>query len=85
MEEVRCGYDEFIGKEELERRRESLLQGDCLAIRCDVGVMDLQPMFIEPPRQRTGHDDDEDYESGWEDADDTEYVRRCLAAQRNRT
>ncbi|TVT97244.1 hypothetical protein EJB05_57513, partial [Eragrostis curvula] len=61
MEEVRCGYDEFIGKEELERRRESLLQGDCLAVRCDVGVMDLQHMFVEPPRQRTGHDDDDDY------------------------
>ncbi|TVT97043.1 hypothetical protein EJB05_57729, partial [Eragrostis curvula] len=61
MEEVRCGYDEFIGKEELERPRESLLQGDCLAVRCDVGVMDLQHMFVKPPRQRTGHDDDDDY------------------------
>nr|CAB3482192.1 unnamed protein product [Digitaria exilis] len=38
---ARVGHAEFVTKDELERRRETLLKDDCLAIRCDVGVTEL--------------------------------------------
>ncbi|CAO2205795.1 unnamed protein product [Urochloa humidicola] len=40
-EELGCGYADFVAKEELERRRESLLRDDSLAIRCDVAVLEV--------------------------------------------
>ncbi|CAL5008369.1 unnamed protein product [Urochloa decumbens] len=40
-EELGFGYAEFVAKEELERRRDSLLRDDSLAIRCDVAVLEF--------------------------------------------
>ncbi|TVU03738.1 hypothetical protein EJB05_50716, partial [Eragrostis curvula] len=142
-EEARLGYAEFVAWEELERRRESLLVEDCLAVRCDVGVMELevlgldieQPQYnnyypyrgagagqIPPPPTVPGpryydrrprspirspympprlpySGEDHNYGAGDGDTsdrdegshrqqqlpDDKEYVRRCLAAKRQRT
>jgi speckle-type POZ protein len=44
----RCGYDAFITKEDLERRRNILLREDSLAVRCDVAVAVLETMPIAP-------------------------------------
>nr|CAB3480047.1 unnamed protein product [Digitaria exilis] len=40
--ELGCGYEDFIAKAELERRRVTLLRDDSLAIRCDVDVVDTE-------------------------------------------
>lgn len=45
-EGVGCGYPAFIRREEMERRRESLLVEDCLVVRCDVGVTEVAPMAV---------------------------------------
>ncbi|CAL5008359.1 unnamed protein product [Urochloa decumbens] len=37
-----CGYASFVTKEDLGRRRESLLKEDSLAIRCDIAVAQLE-------------------------------------------
>ncbi|KAL6658995.1 hypothetical protein ACP70R_003035 [Stipagrostis hirtigluma subsp. patula] len=89
-----CGYAAFIAKEELERRRESLLQDDCLAIRCDVAVPELSALAVAPKENYSNRHDDSD-DSDWEGTrertqrrrprpppDDREYVRRCLAKHR---
>ncbi|XP_034601123.1 BTB/POZ and MATH domain-containing protein 4 [Setaria viridis] len=34
--------------EDLERRRDSLLKEDCLAVRCDVGVTEVAPLSVVP-------------------------------------
>ncbi|TVT97042.1 hypothetical protein EJB05_57728, partial [Eragrostis curvula] len=95
-----CGYDEFITKEELERRRDSLLKDDRLAVRCDVAVVQLETLNVAPKENNhhaSRHDDgDWDY-SDWEGApeprrrrqqrpplDDQEYVRRCLSKSQGR-
>nr|CAB3480049.1 unnamed protein product [Digitaria exilis] len=40
------GYDAFVSKEDLRRRRESLLREDCLAIRCDVAVAEVETVAV---------------------------------------
>ncbi|KAL6658994.1 hypothetical protein ACP70R_003034 [Stipagrostis hirtigluma subsp. patula] len=79
------GYRAFIAKEELERRRESLLQDDCLAVRCDVGVVQLETLAVAPKENSGRHDDDDDdgeRRRPRPPLDDTEYVRRSLAKHR---
>ncbi|KAL6857025.1 hypothetical protein ACP4OV_018407 [Aristida adscensionis] len=89
------GYPAFITKAELERRREALLQDDCLAIRCDVAVVELSDLDVAPREKHhhRGHHDGYSDDSDWEGTpnrrrrpaappDDREYVRRCLAKHR---
>lgn len=45
-----CGYAGFITKEDLEKRRDSLLKEDCLAIRCDVGVTEVTAAMAVGPK-----------------------------------
>nr|CAB3480045.1 unnamed protein product [Digitaria exilis] len=75
----RVGHAEFIAMEELERRRETLLRGDSLAIRCDVGVAEIAEVNIAPKESQWG-------EGGGKRRrqmlDDEEYIRRCLAKNR---
>ncbi|CAL5008370.1 unnamed protein product [Urochloa decumbens] len=92
--DVGVGLAEFVTKEELERRRETLLRDDCLAIRCDVGVTELGVLAVAPKESHHNskrHDDGDD--SDWEGAesrerrrrqplDDKEYIRRTLAKNR---
>ncbi|RCV29979.1 hypothetical protein SETIT_6G057700v2 [Setaria italica] len=47
-EDIGRGYAAFITREELERRRDSLLKEDCLAVRCDVGVTEVAPLSVVP-------------------------------------
>ncbi|XP_066326058.1 BTB/POZ and MATH domain-containing protein 1-like [Miscanthus floridulus] len=51
-EDPGCGYAGFITKEDLEKRRNSLLKEDCLAIRCDVGVTEVTTMAVGPKNGR---------------------------------
>ncbi|TVU42833.1 hypothetical protein EJB05_09256, partial [Eragrostis curvula] len=46
-----CGCAEFVAKEELERRRGSLLAEDCLAVRCDVGVVQVEATAVVEEQQ----------------------------------
>uniref|UniRef100_A0ACD5W3S9 Uncharacterized protein n=1 Tax=Avena sativa TaxID=4498 RepID=A0ACD5W3S9_AVESA len=41
-----CGHEEFIGKEELERRREDLIRDDRVVVRCDVGVTQFDRSYL---------------------------------------
>ncbi|KAL6658993.1 hypothetical protein ACP70R_003033 [Stipagrostis hirtigluma subsp. patula] len=96
-EEAQHGYAEFISMEELERRRESLLSDDCLAIRCDVGVAELESRSLGQKYRHTA-DDGSDYSDESDDdeaprrnrrrtrrpLDDMEYIRRCIAERRRR-
>ncbi|TVT97247.1 hypothetical protein EJB05_57516, partial [Eragrostis curvula] len=89
-----CGIAEFIRREELERRSESLLQDDCLAIRCDVGVAQQEYVGVAPKQRNCRHDDDDDdeyYREGSPEGrrrrrqplDDVEYIRQCLVRRPN--
>jgi len=51
-EDPGCGYAGFITMEDLEKRRDSLLKEDCLAIRCDVGVTEVTTMAVGPKNGR---------------------------------
>nr|CAB3482197.1 unnamed protein product [Digitaria exilis] len=90
------GYDAFVTKEDLRRRRESLLREDCLAIRCDVAVAEVETVAVGRLGQRRrrsfsysseSSDSSESDEGasrggrrGQTPADDKEYIRRCLAS-----
>ena len=96
---VGCGYAKFITKEELERRRETLLKDDSLAIRCDVGVVEVEGLSLGSKfrHQRAtaldlNYSDDEDPDDDQarprrnrsrRQPDDREFIRRCLAEQRH--
>ncbi|CAN6301649.1 unnamed protein product [Urochloa humidicola] len=66
-----CGYAAFITKEDLGRRREILLKEDSLAIRCDVGVAQVEILSVAPKQshdgrisvRRSGYDSGGGYES----------------------
>ncbi|KAG2581651.1 BTB/POZ and MATH domain-containing protein 3-like [Panicum virgatum] len=79
-----AGLPDFVTKEELERRRETLLRDDCLAIRCDVGVLTVAPKETHNAMRQ----DDDDWEGGEssrrrrQPMDDMEYIRRSLAKYR---
>ncbi|TVT97249.1 hypothetical protein EJB05_57518, partial [Eragrostis curvula] len=87
-----CGPDEFITREELERRSETLLPDDCLAIRCDVGVAQQERVADVAPKHKQHNRHDDSDESDWEGSpegrrrgqplNDLEYIRRCLARRR---
>ncbi|KAL6658992.1 hypothetical protein ACP70R_003032 [Stipagrostis hirtigluma subsp. patula] len=62
-----CGHAEFISAEELEGRRESLLAGDCLAVRCDVDVTEL--MRAEPLGENQYYSFDDSSDSSDSDSD----------------
>ena len=90
---------EHVGLE-LEVRRETLLKDDCLAIRCDVAVVEVEALSLgrkfrqRAPKLNLNYSDD-DEDSGDDQAasrrsrsrrqpDDREYIRQCLAEQRHR-
>ncbi|KAJ1267344.1 hypothetical protein BS78_07G048600 [Paspalum vaginatum] len=89
-----CGYACFITKEDLEKRRGSLLRDDCIAIRCDVGVTEVSTaggVKQGRPRQRYGYygydngDDDGSHEGRRRSQgppSDKEFIRQCLSARR---
>ena len=83
-EDIGAGLPDFITKEELERRLETLLRDDCLAIRCDVGVLTVAPKETHNAMRQ----DDDDWEGGEssrrrrQPMDDMEYIRRTLAKYR---
>jgi speckle-type POZ protein len=51
-EDPGCGHAGFITKEDLEKRRDSLLKKDCLAIRCDAGVTEVTTMPVGTKNRR---------------------------------
>ncbi|XP_051229499.1 BTB/POZ and MATH domain-containing protein 1 [Lolium perenne] len=89
-----CGHEEFIGKEELERR-EHLIRNDSIVIRCDVGVAEIGNSWLAQDELNAWEDGEESEEEGYEApggygaprrrnrrkrrADDKEYVKWCLA------
>lgn len=90
-----CGHREFITREELERRREVLLKDDCLAIRGDVDVVQLDRVSVAPKDKITNKHDYSDDSDGelcgesrhWRQRqrqlmDDREFIRRCLSKNR---
>jgi speckle-type POZ protein len=66
-----CGHDTFISWDELEgRHARLLLKDDCLAIRCDVGVIDqlrIQSIAIGAKRSRSACDDTDTESSSYSD------------------
>lgn len=66
-----CGHDKFISWDELEGRRARLqLKDDCLAIRCDVGVIDqliIQSIAIGAKRSHSARDDTDTESSSYSD------------------
>ena len=94
-EDIGAGLPDFITKEELERRLETLLRDDCLAIRCDVGVTQLGVLTVAPKETHNARPQDDGDDSDWEGGggessrrrrrqplDDMEYIRRSLAKNR---
>ncbi|RLM60497.1 BTB/POZ and MATH domain-containing protein 5-like [Panicum miliaceum] len=83
---VGVGLPDFVTKE-LDRRRETLLRDDCLAIRCDVGVTELGVLAVAPKESNNARrqDDGRGGESSRrrrQPLDDMEYIRRSLAKNR---
>ncbi|KAM3407010.1 hypothetical protein ACQJBY_000823 [Aegilops geniculata] len=80
-----CGLEEFIVKEELEKR-EHLIRNDCLMVRCDVGVTEVGTSWLAMD-EITNDDEEEDSDDDGYGAgtprrrrrDDGEYVKWCLA------
>jgi speckle-type POZ protein len=75
VEDPFFGYAEFIRREELERRRDSLLVDDRLAVRCDVAVVQLEPAYLGPKDYNTSRQRHEDY-SDWEEDGSPRETRR---------
>ncbi|XP_025820773.1 uncharacterized protein LOC112896864 [Panicum hallii] len=55
---VGVGLPDFVTKE-LDRRRETLLRDDCLAIRCDVGVTELGVLAVAPKESNNARRQDD--------------------------
>jgi speckle-type POZ protein len=97
-EQICCGQERFIRKEDLERR-EDLIKDDCLTFRCDVGgftELDTFPLAREDSKE-DDDDAEEDDEFGLKPEhhgyagrhrrrtrrpDDKEFVQWCLAQKR---
>ncbi|KAM0873881.1 hypothetical protein ACQ4PT_037781 [Festuca glaucescens] len=95
-EQISCGHERFIRKEDLERR-EDLIKDDCLTLRCDVGgftELKTLPLAREDIKEE---DDDaaDDDEFGLKPEyrgysgrhrrrrpDDKEFVQWCLTQKR---
>ncbi|KAF7051447.1 hypothetical protein CFC21_059684 [Triticum aestivum] len=91
------GHDEFILKEELERRRGDLIRDDCIMIRCDVGVTQVDFSCLAQD-EIVGDDDGAHYAASpvygpygpprrhprqrqRRRADDDEYVKWCVTRE----
>ncbi|OEL32463.1 hypothetical protein BAE44_0006518 [Dichanthelium oligosanthes] len=88
------GLAEFVMKEELERRRETLLKDDCLAIRCDASAspswaswpsllrrsVTTMPGTMTPAGRARGASTSSRRRR--QPLDDKEYIRRSLAKNR---
>jgi speckle-type POZ protein len=88
-----CGHEEFIGKEELEKR-EHLIRDDSIVVRCDVGVTEIGTSWLAHDELNAWEDGEESEEEGYEApgmygaprrrnrrkrrANDNEYVKWCL-------
>nr|TKW08896.1 hypothetical protein SEVIR_6G055400v2 [Setaria viridis] len=85
-EELGRGYADFISKEELERRRETLLKDDSLAVLELNGLYLGQRYRQRVPRLNYTDEEDSDDEKTppRRQPDDRQYIRRCLAEQRHR-
>lgn len=72
-----CGHDTFIRKAELEgRHARMLLKDNCLAIRCDVGVVDqirLRSINTGAKRRHSGYSDTPTPSSGFSDTPSSSY------------
>uniref|UniRef100_A0A0D9XUC7 MATH domain-containing protein n=1 Tax=Leersia perrieri TaxID=77586 RepID=A0A0D9XUC7_9ORYZ len=90
------GYEEFIKREELERRKD-LLVDDCFTVRCDVGVTMTEMSAINDNDVSYGSSDDEDgYSDDYRTSgghghrrrrprrrrDDKEFVKWCAVKKR---
>jgi speckle-type POZ protein len=87
-----CGHEDFIGREDLERR-EHLIRDDSILIRCDVGVTQIDESWLAHEEHDGLHDEEDSQDDEYEAhgvygaprrhrhrrrADDSEYVKRCL-------
>ncbi|KAK1692667.1 hypothetical protein QYE76_009364 [Lolium multiflorum] len=87
-----CGHDEFIGREELERRREDLIRDDRVVLRCDVGVTQIEGSCLAAD-ELSDEEEDEQYNApgyGYgpprqrrfrRRTDEDEYVKWCLTEE----
>jgi speckle-type POZ protein len=90
-----CGHEEFILKEELEKR-EHLIRDDNVVLRCDVGVTEVGNEWLAHDELNAWEDGEESEEEGFEApgmtygaprrrqrrkrrANDNEYIKWCLA------
>jgi speckle-type POZ protein len=96
-EQISCGHERFIRKEDLERR-EDLLKDDCLTLRCDVGgfsELKTLPLAREDGKEDDDGDAADDDEFGLKPRhrgysgrrrrrrpDDKEFVQWCMAQKR---
>jgi speckle-type POZ protein len=96
-EQISCGHERFIRKEDLERR-EDLLKDDCLTLRCDVGgfsELETLPLAREDSKEDDDGDAADDDEFGLKPRhrgysgrrrrrrpDDKEFVQWCMAQKR---
>uniref|UniRef100_R7W5C3 Uncharacterized protein n=1 Tax=Aegilops tauschii TaxID=37682 RepID=R7W5C3_AEGTA len=89
-----CGHDEFIAKEELERRRGDLIRDDCIMIRCDVGVTQINLSWLAqdeiirdgqhyapPVHGLYGPPRRHPHQRQHHRADDDEYVKWCVTQE----
>ncbi|KAM0848515.1 hypothetical protein ACQ4PT_054348 [Festuca glaucescens] len=91
-----CGHEEFIGREELERRREDLIRDDRIVLRCEVGVTQIEGSCLAAD-ELSDEEEDEQYDApgyGYgpprprrlrRRTDDDEYVKWCLTEEPRRS
>jgi hypothetical protein len=60
-----CGHEEFIGKEELERR-EHLIRDDSTVFRCDMGVTEIATSWLAYDELNAWEDGEESEEESYE-------------------
>ncbi|KAK1692669.1 hypothetical protein QYE76_009366 [Lolium multiflorum] len=91
-----CGHDEFIGREELERRREDLIRDDRIVLRCDVGVTQIEGSRLAADELSDEEEDEQFVAPGYgygpprqrrlrRRTDDDEYVKWCLTEEPRRS
>jgi hypothetical protein len=91
-----CGHDEFIGREDLERRREDLIRDDRIVLRCDVGVTQIEGSCLAADELSDEEEDEQYVAPGYgygpprprrlrPRTDDDEYVKWCLTEEPRRS
>jgi speckle-type POZ protein len=96
-----CGHEEFIGREELERRREDLIRDDRIVLRCDVGVTQIEGSCLATDELSDEEEDEQYYAPEYGEycgyggpprqrrlrrrTDDDEYVKWCLTEEPRRS